>query len=837
MTLSVVVTEADDVTPFKSEAFGTPTVGSSVTKTFHLVVSGGDAPPGFLYILVKNPSAPTQFVPPDASLPNGRYFSARLTSGDDTSPRLLWGGGFLPTPAMPSGTVLPGEVKWEPVIGLGAGTENDDFQLRWRAAPAGVPLVDVLAYEGDAIVTGVGASTVTEWAVAPKLLASGTPDDLVHVDGDRVAVFAGVEKRASTDVLTADQNAADGALAGGQEYRFLVSQDPTMGAPTLTKGNKAASGAGVIPALPAGHLRIGWGTVAYNGGGSAIAQAALHTDAVSGRFLIEAGTGLTITVGPGRLRGAGGVIGVRQLGAVPDDTTSYVWITTAGEIVVTSTAAPNSVGDYLRGTVTTAGGAVTVVDNTPGDRFAGSGGGGGPMIVHPTPGATVNLDCSLAPGGGDIIFDWTPGEDETVNAINLTLGQRVTFRIHEDDTRRNLLFGVGIWTGGFTTQGSFDIDNLVTEVNFIAAEDGDLWLMPIVRLGVTGSFSDFSGVSGTITVPVGCGPTDQMMAWRIILNGDLTIDTSGFAFGKIVRFYVAANAANDYTVTFGAGLSRPPAFIPKNSGVHVFTFICLSTIFEIREEPVIVRPTPGATVVLDCSLLPAAGGTFEWKPGEDETVQATNLIAGQEVTVRLVGDGSDHTLTFDAATGFVNGITEAGVASINPAVTTFYNTDFCAELRFRAVSVSGTLNLLPVASDAASLWGKTWRDIDFIGGAAANGTSVVLGGASPLCRLVTSTAGAFSLDPFAAVELALSEDVAVSSTVSTVPGNTLRSWCDFVIKDDGTARAVTWDAAKFVGPAGFTSGTTAGKKRLYSFFVDYDIGKLILRPGYPVGPY
>ncbi len=53
--------------------------------------------------------------------------------------------------------------------------------------------------------------------------------------------------------------------------------------------------------------------------------------------------------------------------------------------------------------------------------------------------------------------------------------------------------------------------------------------------------------------------------------------------------------------------------------------------------------TPGATVTLNCTL----GDVFTLTPAESETINATNLAAGQRVSVVITTSGtSSYTLTF-----------------------------------------------------------------------------------------------------------------------------------------------------------------------------------------------
>lgn len=62
----------------------------------------------------------------------------------------------------------------------------------------------------------------------------------------------------------------------------------------------------------------------------------------------------------------------------------------------------------------------------------------------PTPGATINLDASVAN-----LFQWTAGENE---AVNITAGQQagrvITFMITNDAIARTITLGTGILSVG-----------------------------------------------------------------------------------------------------------------------------------------------------------------------------------------------------------------------------------------------------------------------------------------------------------------------------------------------------------------------------------------------------
>lgn len=91
-----------------------------------------------------------------------------------------------------------------------------------------------------------------------------------------------------------------------------------------------------------------------------------------------------------------------------------------------------------------------------------------PKVHSPTVGATVSIDPSIAP-----IFNWGPGENETINATSGGFpDQRMTIIIDTVDTNsRTLTFGTNFRSTGTLATGSTAARRFV--LTFVS--DGLVW--------------------------------------------------------------------------------------------------------------------------------------------------------------------------------------------------------------------------------------------------------------------------------------------------------------------------------------------------------------------------
>lgn len=231
---------------------------------------------------------------------------------------------------------------------LKTGTATSAYT--WRLGVIYNESVQAISLNPDAptgILSGLGDLSVSEWEIAPTL-ALGTDEVTL---GASAGVVTGVAVSNAGGAAALNQTSSTGALASGQEYIALLSMD-TFGDVITTKGAKASAGAAVQPAFPAGNLPIAVVRVPYGG---VIATGTLV--AVTGYCWVAAGTGLTVTVQPGRAVMPGLYLtpGVVQTLTVPNNTTTRVYL--SGQAVA------NTVSGVALADVTTSGGAVTGVSD------------------------------------------------------------------------------------------------------------------------------------------------------------------------------------------------------------------------------------------------------------------------------------------------------------------------------------------------------------------------------------------------------------------------------------------------------------------------------------------
>lgn len=186
------------------------------------------------------------------------------------------------------------ETKYTPSIQGGSGI----IPWNWRIEP--VYNVWSTAYVSTAtgILTGCGESSISEWVIAPTVLATGTPDAVVN-GGLRWFVGRGISRRGNVWTATLNQNdSAAAALVMGESYEALLSQPIIGGAVVTTKGVKAVDGSTVLPAMPTAHIPIAHVHVAYGAGGSVIHDSDITVLCGDGRGnLGYSGASLTVTLG------------------------------------------------------------------------------------------------------------------------------------------------------------------------------------------------------------------------------------------------------------------------------------------------------------------------------------------------------------------------------------------------------------------------------------------------------------------------------------------------------------------------------------------------------------
>lgn len=401
----------DNTTLATALAFGPTAAGAtSAAQTIHFWYDKG-APGGAitnLSILAVNPNSTPPGLDSGVDWLDQTWIEARANGGANPSadPAFVavttgWYklglGGVLPLPNLPGDCAYYIELRLHPPMRAGAPTETGvAFNLDARYNESTLSLAGALSDLGQGIVTGIGDRTVTEFVEAPTVLATATPDALVHVSG-RLFVYNGVALQVvATDDLTLDQNdSAAAALTTAHEYKAVISQPPTAIASVVTKGLLAATGASVIPALPAGNILIAVVNVAYHATASVIAQTDITVYAADGRGKPTIGTGLSVNVGRLRaiLPGARIINNSARVVAVTGNAspiTSYGWLGSDDTITVvpTDSTPPFAGASPLFSCIANATTVTSVTDLRVFFNAAGAGGGGGaPALLTSTGGS------------------------------------------------------------------------------------------------------------------------------------------------------------------------------------------------------------------------------------------------------------------------------------------------------------------------------------------------------------------------------------------------------------------------------------------------------------------
>ena len=437
--MALVLYKSDDTSLATGLTFTANAGEESATQTLHLWYQKG-TPGGvirdvFLQLEVDNGSG--TYVTSGVATCDLHIFKARVASGSNPSndPSFIlettdWHdlgtNAVLPIPDLVGNSARYIEVKIRAPLGDGAATTVANWRLvpRFNEASFGVA-GGVAEGCGTGIIDGAGDNSANEWRGplngegAPTLTASGTPDDYVHY-GIRTWNRRGVALRGTDDQHQLDQNdSAAAALTAGQAYMVTVSQ-AGAGAPTFTKGLKAAAASAVAPAAPAGELLIGTVKVRYNAVLTEILTSDITVLCVSGQFMPQQSTGLALTINPGRAILAGAFVRrtSQQTAVLVASDTNRVWLSASGGLIVTQSATPPQTGVILLATATTDGSGVTaLVDERQ------------PSLLYPND-AVCGRETALSGTGpwtldhslGDV-FTLTPAGSSTATVVNVRPGR------------------------------------------------------------------------------------------------------------------------------------------------------------------------------------------------------------------------------------------------------------------------------------------------------------------------------------------------------------------------------------------------------------------------------
>lgn len=294
---------------------------------------------------------------------DGRWIEARIIGalGDAIAVSTAWtplgAGGALALPDLPRDSAIKIETRLNVPM---AGTPEEGpvaIEVLFRvfdqpAIPTGWGLSDAGC---DGVLSGLGDGNFSGILVGGNVAEAGTPDNTVEVPYV-AGIDAGVPYGLAADSLTlSNLDGASAALASGQSYIALLSV--SVDGWTVTKGLKGASPE--KPILPAGEEPVAYVTVPYS---AVITDAEVENAWTATRYKLTA-AGFVGTLGSGQTL----VDNSLQRHTYPQtvsltaSSTNWVWMTRAGTVAKTTTAAPPAPRSLLLYEVDTDGSGVTAI--------------------------------------------------------------------------------------------------------------------------------------------------------------------------------------------------------------------------------------------------------------------------------------------------------------------------------------------------------------------------------------------------------------------------------------------------------------------------------------------
>lgn len=352
--------------PYRDIAYGTVNAGANGTSQafdawYRRGLTGGSSGAGRLRITVWD-AALSRYVASGHPVVDDCHYQGRITgvitTGDGAQAQYVSGwrrmgaGRDLRYPSLFGGCAWVGEVRYAPPINDGAANDANLIQLE-------NVFNDATCAGGDDIAgveTRCGHLEADEFVIAPTVTSVGA----VLTVGKHGWLDRGIRRNRVTEDYAFNGTAADGALGSGQEYKSIVSRLLSGGGITVTKGNKASTGAGVAPTMPADSLYVRTVTVPFG-----VASLTISGAAYSRRCLVEVVSGLDIRICPGRVRltKSGGLDFDDPIETtLPNNTTRWIWLTSIGGAVLTTTLAPATRGDTLLAKAVTSSGVTTLTD-------------------------------------------------------------------------------------------------------------------------------------------------------------------------------------------------------------------------------------------------------------------------------------------------------------------------------------------------------------------------------------------------------------------------------------------------------------------------------------------
>lgn len=654
--MALVLLKSDDTSPATSLVFSANAGAESATQTFHLWFNqgtpGGTISDVFLQLEVDNGSG--TYVIAGVAMADQRWFKARVASGSNPSndPAYIaqttdWydlgTDSVLPIPPLVGNSARYIEVKLRAPLGDGAATTTSNFRLVPRYNEATQGMAGGVSGLGQGIISGIGDATAFEFTDAPLVHQTGVADDYSHVlpptwDTTYNGIIRGVYYSWAAHAHQYTQlDGAASALTAGQVYIVTISQG-TGATPTYTKGIRAASASAVAPAAPASEILIGTVRVRYTAGTTEILTSDITVLCFSGRFRVEAGSGLHAIVNPGRAILPGAFVSrtSQQNALLVNTATNWIWLSASGGLIVTQTATPPQIGVEPLASMPCAGGIISgaITDLRRILWPNGVYGGIGTSVALGTAGA-VSMDVAL----GDI-FTITPTADVTLNAVNVKSAQLVSVYVTTSGTAPfKITFGTGFSTR-YPAISTGSVSGVKTQLEFRGGVDGKLWeerdLVPAaVVLGDT----------GTVSVDAALG---DVFTLTPVNNVDLELING--VIGQTIVVEILTSGTTPYQVTFGSGFSTTYATVamPEVNGARIrraFRVGVDGTAWDLQAgtDTRIPALNPADPINIDATT----GDVFTLTPNQNATMNITGTRrAGQVINVLILTSGaSSYTVT------------------------------------------------------------------------------------------------------------------------------------------------------------------------------------------------
>lgn len=364
--------ESDDTTPFADLTFTLNAGASSSVYTFHLWndiggALGADTLSGArLKAFVYDGADWVDFGEPALDQQWGRFTLVGYdNTGDPTFVPDLTGTYPIGTnqqpllPDIPQDCAIYGTIQWKAPGDASGNTVSVKIRVVFDEASA--PVAPKLGFlSGDGVIPEARRN-------ARRVIYGGgiTTDgsDTIVVDPMLLAYDGAVVCQLEQSHALNQNDGAASALASGESYIAVISADSSA-VTTATKGNKSSS-TPTPPAVPTDEVFIRYVTVTYEAGGTSVIEAADLSGSFSrGEFLVEAGSGLNVTIGVGTGLSSTDLYQFHSAAstvAVAASDTNYIWKHPDGTFSANVTGIIPVIGSTLLAEADTDGSGVTAI--------------------------------------------------------------------------------------------------------------------------------------------------------------------------------------------------------------------------------------------------------------------------------------------------------------------------------------------------------------------------------------------------------------------------------------------------------------------------------------------